>query len=289
MVGAVHCRQIETADLVRVIPLLTRGFERDREYWVRAVARLQAYPVLPGVPRYGYVLEHDGDLVGVLLLISSTVAEHGQSKIRCNVSSWYVDPSFRLYASVLAQRAMKNKGVTFFNVSPAEHTWKILEAQGFRRFADGQIVAIPILSRPTVTARIQVLGVEFPVQVDAGPDLEQGEIKVLWDHAGFGCLSLICETAEGRYPFVFGLHHRYGVIPVAHLVYCRSLQDFVRLASPIGRYLFRRGYGFVILDCNGPVAGIVGSHKAGRPRYAKGPDGMRIGDVAYSEQVVFGY
>jgi hypothetical protein len=241
------------------------------------------------MPGYGYVLDNDGDLVGVLLLICASVTRNGETTLRCDLSSWYVDPSYRTYGSMLAQRAAKHHDATYFNVPPAKHTWQILEAQGFRPFSDGRIVAVPMLSPSHGATKVRAISADMPGQVDAGADLEQGEITLLLDHADFGCLSLVCDTAEGRQPFVFGLHHRSGVIPVAHLVYCRDLADFVRLARPVGQHLLRRGYGFVILASNGPIEGLVGRYAAGRPRYFKGPDPLRIGDVAYSEEVVFGY
>jgi hypothetical protein len=289
MVSPVRCREIEISDLDRVIPLLTRGFDRPRDYWVRAVDRLTARRAPPGMPRFGYVLDADDNLVGVLLLICTSVTRDGETRIRCNLSSWYVDPTYRMYGSVLAQRAAKNDDVTYFNVSPARHTWGILEAQGFARFADGRTVTIPALSPPRTAAQVWTIRPDMPRQISAGSDLEQGEITLLLDHADLGCLSLVCETAEGRRPFVFGLHRRSGIIPVAHLVYCRDLDDFVRLARPIGQHLLRRGYGFVNLASNGPIEGLVGRYAGARPWYFKGPHQPRIGDVAYSEQVIFGY
>jgi hypothetical protein len=277
------------SDLDQVIPLLTRGFAQNREHWVWVMDGLTARPKVPGYPRYGYVLDHGGDLVGVILLIFTSVTKSGQTRVRCSVSSWYVDPSFRLYGSMLAYRAVKAKNVAYFNVTPAEHTWKILEAHGFRRFAEGRTVAAPILSRCRTAARVHAVSPNSPVPIAAGEDLEQGEIKLLLDHAGFGCMSLICETPDGRHPFVFGRDRRYGFLPVAHLVYCRSVEDFVRLAKPVGKYLARLGFGFVMLESNGPVKGLVGRHAGGRPRFTKGPDEIRPGDVAYSEQVMFGY
>lgn len=287
----VRVREIEETDLPQVVTVLTRGFERVRNqcYWQQAIARLATNRTPSGMPRFGYLLEHDQQVVGVLLMICTTVIKNGEPRIRCNVSSWYVDPSFRLYGTLLAQRAIKYPGVTFFNVSPARPTWTILEAQGFTRFAKGRTIAAPWLSqavdRSVVIHRVTA---NEPLALTIDPD--QVELDLLSDHAAYGCLSLLCETQDAISPFVFGLQYRLGLVPVAHLVYCRSLDSFVRMARPLGKHLLRRGFGLVILDSDGPIAGLVGKHFGGRPRYMKGLlDEIRIGDVAYSEQVMFGY
>src|SRR3982074_2382780 len=90
MGNSVRCREIEISDLDRVIPLLTRGFDRPRDYWVRTVDRLTSRRAPPGMPRYGYVPDNDDDLVRVLLLICASITRNGETKIRCNLSSWYV-------------------------------------------------------------------------------------------------------------------------------------------------------------------------------------------------------
>ena len=38
------------------------------------------------------------------------------------------------------------RDVTYINISPAPPTWPVVEAQGFRRFSEGQFFAVPALS-----------------------------------------------------------------------------------------------------------------------------------------------
>lgn len=112
-VPQVRCREIVEGDIDAIADLLTRGFSgRTREYWMRGLGRQRERTVPPGSPRYGYLLENDRGPVGVLLLLYSSRVEAGESTIRCNVSSWYVDPSFRIYATLLTSMAQKNKHVT---------------------------------------------------------------------------------------------------------------------------------------------------------------------------------
>jgi hypothetical protein len=63
----------------------------------------------------------------------------------------------------------------------------------------------------------------------------------------------------------------------------------VRFAGPIGRYLARRGRPLVIIDSNGPIAGLIGTFRRGSmPKYFKGPLRPRLGDLAYTEYAVLG-
>jgi hypothetical protein len=50
--------------------------------------------VLAGYPRHGLLLENDGTVVGATLTIYSNVPADAGFAIRCNLSSWYVEPEF---------------------------------------------------------------------------------------------------------------------------------------------------------------------------------------------------
>ncbi|PPQ33690.1 CBS domain-containing protein [Rhodopila globiformis] len=280
----IQCREIQADDFENVVALLNEGFG-PRNYRVDALQRLADHRTPPGLPKYGYVLKQDQTLVGVVLLIFTEIHIGGRSHIRCNVSSWYVRPAFRAYASLLAMQASRHRNVIFFNVTPAPHTWPTLEALGFTRFAAGYMVAVPLLGPAAVRAHVGKL----PPVIHPDRDLDQAEIDLLQQHQQYGCLSLICEADGQRFPFVFKLTRRHGGIRLALLVYCRDSETFVRFARPIGWFLLRRGCLLVKLDSNGPVPGLVGRYVDGRPKYRKGGDQVHLGDVAYSEEAMFQY
>jgi hypothetical protein len=235
-----------------------------------------------GCPKYGYLLESEGRTVGALLLIFARVGE--SAPVRCNVSSWYVEPAFRSYGPLLARCATRRKDVTYFNLTPAPSTWRMLKAEGYTQYAQGRLVAIPLLARPRLGASVRV--VDGPA--GDGSRLPQSEAKLLLDHARHGCASLVCDAAGEQHPFVFAFRGLRGVFPVARLVYCRGLEAFVRCAGPLGRFLARRGCLLVFLDANGPLPGLVAHYSDHSPKFYKGPCPMRAGDIAYSEQVMFG-
>ena len=282
----VRCRRIEDADAGHVADLLSRGFarRRPRPFWERVIACLATRANPANAPRYGYLLEHDGAAVGAILQIFANLHANGRDTTRCNVSSWYVEPAFRGYAPFLVAQALKQKDITYLNISSVPHTRPIVEMQGFLRFSNGIFVALPWLSRrPQVQTRIVTAAA-----VPQAP-FEQHERDLLQDHAEFGCMSLWCETPERAYPFVFRERRVKGLITCAQLIYCRDVADLVRFAQPLGTYLMRRGRPVVILDANGPVRGLVGKYfDQTMPKYFKGPAPPRLGDLAYTETALFG-
>jgi hypothetical protein len=282
----VRSRQITDPDIEGVVDLLARGFRlRPRGYWQRALEKLSSRQAPPDMPKFGYLLESGGDLVGVILLIYSSIPGSPAAKMRCNVSSWYVEPAFRGHASLLISQAIKNKNVTYVNVSPAMHTRPIVEAQGFSRYSEGQFVAAPALSMNGRGGAAKMIEVATP----PGVPIERAELDLLLAHKAYGCLSLWAVAAGQAHPFVFMPRLAKGCIPCAQLIYCRQIRDFVRLAGPIGRYLTARGRPLVIIDSNGPIPGLVGRYIEGKaPKYFKGPDRPHFGDLAYTEAVLFG-
>jgi hypothetical protein len=279
----VRCRQIGETDLDAVVDLLVEGFpSHTRAHWVEAMQRLTAHDTPAGYAKYGYLLECDGVVVGIVLLIFSKIDD--KAYVRCSVSSWYVRPPFRGYAALLASHAHRHREVVYSNMTPAPHTRPILAAQGYRLYCAGGFVAVPFLNGQSAEARVELAG----PWTEPGPDLTAAEIKRLLDHAGFGCLSVVVDSAEGRLPFVFLPRRRLG-IPYAYLAYCRDQVDFVRFAGILGRFLMRRRLPLVIVDADGPIAGLIGKYtRRAPPKYFKGPDPPRHGDWLYSERTMFG-
>ena len=119
-------------DIETVVDLLTRGFEvRSRHYWQRALIwRSNPHPTPAGCSEIRSPLESDGTTVGVILQIFSAIPTATGWRTRCNLSSWYVDPKFRSYASMLVSQAIKYQNVTYMNISPATHTRPIVESSG---------------------------------------------------------------------------------------------------------------------------------------------------------------
>lgn len=276
----VRCRAIADGDIEAVVQLLRRGFpSRAESYWRNGFARQRERPLPDGVPRYGFTLVGEEGPVGVVLLLYAVV----DGALRANLSSWYVDPAYRAQASLLVTMAIRRKDVTFINISPARNTWRTIEAQGFRRSTSGQFLGMPVLSRGSEPATVR----RFDPERDVLP-----ESDLLIDHARMGALCLVVEARGGLVPIVllpFRIRSGRVRLPIYQIIFCRSIETYVRLAGPIGRYLLRRGIAFVIHDADGPEPGLFGHYRADMgPKYALGPHPPRRGDLAYTERVIFG-
>src|ERR1700722_1591304 len=268
----IKLREITYADTGGVVNLLTSGFRgdrRSRDFWMRALKRLSEHATPDGFPKYGYLLECKGIPVGIILLIFSSVPVNGVERIRCSVSSWYVEPAFRFYASTLVSRALKHKDVTYFNITPRRHTHPILEAQGYVRYCAGRFLVVPGFSFSSYEYGCRVKAIASDMR--PGEDLPPSEMDLLLAHASYGCLSLTCSSADGNHPFVFMPRMKIGLVPYAYLAYCRDVEEFVRFAGPLGRFLANRGFPLVVLDANGPLPGLIGIYSGAFPKYYKGP------------------
>lgn len=280
----VACRPIDADDLPEIVDLLTEGFpERDRAYWERGLDRLARREPVGNFPRFGYLLALDGIIVGCLLLI---VSQDGQGNPRGNVSSWYVQPAYRSLASMLVSFVFRHKDLTLINISPATHTIPILEAQGYRRYVDGQVVAIPLLTTAGFGARVVAIGADE----NAPGLLPEPEMALLARHASWGCLSFVCRGEDGDAPFVFAKGRPLrGLLPAAQLVWCREIASVPRFSGAIGRHLIRHGLPVAFIDATGPLAGLPGAYRGDRAqKFWRGPHKPRLGDLADTELVVFG-
>ncbi len=289
----IRCREIRPDDLDATVALLERGFpERTESYWRRGLARQSARALPAGYPVYGYLLEADGRPVGVLLTLYTATDFRTETTVRCNLSSWYVEPAFRSYATLLDRMPFRDPGVTLFNVTPAPHTRAMHEARGFIRYGLGQMLAFPVLSRVETGSRVRVV-----TELDPLDDLDAGERALVRDHLSYGCVCLVWSDEDASHPLVFqrcrislGKLLLGATLPCLHLIYCASLVDLPRIAAVLGRVLLRRfAVPWILLDADAPVVGLPGRFFSGRaPRYARGPHPVGLGDLAYSEFVLFG-
>lgn len=270
---ALRNRAIEPVDLPALSQLLAEGFPtRCAADWLSVLEHLMTLSQQSHRLPIGFVLAGEEGPVGVLLTIRSPDGR------RCSLSSWYVRDEFRRFATMLVSMAVKDRSVTYLNISSERHTRPIIEAQGFRRYADGVVLALPSIGRGR--AKISY----------AAPATADAEEKVMAEaHAGFGCIVLWATVGGSAHPFVFSRRRIANRMTAAQVVYCPPDTDWRKVAGPLGRALLRRGLGCLLLDATGPVPGLPGRFMPGRmPKFARGTDVPRLGDLAWTEAAVFG-
>jgi hypothetical protein len=283
----IRCRQIVAGDFDNLANLLNRGFRaRSRDAWLEALERLSRRPAPERFPRYGYLLESGGRITGVLLTIFSEIPATDGSIAQCNISSWYVEPEFRGYAPLLTAQAQKYKDAAYINTSPADHTLPVIEAQGFRSFTNGLFVAVTAPTALSFGAKVHVFGSgRFPEG-----KLPDAEYRMLADHHDYGCLCLCCEAGGHYYPFIFRRRKVFrSLIPCAHLIFCRSIEELSRFAGPLTRTMLLKGMLVMTAGANGPIPDYSGRYFPGRtPMYYRGPEKPRSGNIPYTEGAIFG-
>ena len=282
----VRCREIETRDLSAILDLLTEGFpRRSRRYWSAGLQRLADRVGIPDQPRFGFLIEAGGEVVGCLLLIISEQEVDGQRVQRGNVSSWYVRPEFRFQAAMLVSVAFRLKGITFVNISPAPHTVPILLAQGYRQYVAGQAITLPVLSRHGVGARVERITPDDGRFVNVVPEMD-----LLRRHARLGCIAFVVIDGTHHEPFVFARRRIIRtIVPAAQLIWCRDVSAFARFAGALGRHLLRHGIIAVSCDSNGAPLDVPGAYREGNARkFYRGDDRPRLGDLADTELAIFG-
>jgi hypothetical protein len=287
-IDKVGCLEIAAEDLDAVADLLVRGFAgRTRNYWSQGLNRQAQREVPPGFPRFGYMLDHRGAPVGVLLLIYSTRGSDTNRSISCNLSSGYVEDAFRSYVPMLTGVAQRHKDVLYLNISPAYSTWPIIEARGFRSYCGGLFFSLPTLSRPQSGMRVETIRPDSPVV----EGLSEEDTTLLARHAADGCLSLACRMRDGHVSsfILHSMRIRGMWLPAMQLIYCRGVSEYFACASAIGRFLLKRGKISVALDANGPLKGPIGLYREplGR-KYFKGPQCPRLADLSDAELVIYG-
>ncbi|OJY02312.1 MAG: hypothetical protein BGP04_13530 [Rhizobiales bacterium 62-17] len=282
-----NCRSIAEADWEEVISCLCRGFpQRDRVYWTQALSRQSQMPAVADFPRYGFILEIEGKVVGVVLTIYVLHQGPEGEHVRCNLSSWYVDVDYRPYASKMIAVLLRQRTVTFINVSPAPDTRKVNEALGFRLFSKGQFAFLPVLSSMRSSYRVLEVKPDLPELAM----LPESERHMLAEHAALGCWSLLCVDQQAAYPFVLMPRKSWGgLVPTCQVIYCRDMAALSRCAGTLGRFLLRKGIFISLVDATAAVPNLVGRYFDDRGvKYVKGPNPPPLGDLTFTELVLFG-
>lgn len=273
----VRIREIGERDFPNMQRLFASGYSPDAYTWL--FQTLSSHPTPEGQPKFGYLMEVGGNVVGAIILVSSRIVVGQKSFVRCHLTALRVDPEFKGYGAFLMMKAKSNPDVTYVNLSAVPVSQPIIEAQGFVKYARGQFASIPILN----VLKSSEPGVRI-LESHQRPEsaFNQYEYDLMADHARYGCVSFWCATEGRAYPFVFKQRYVKRLIPAAQLIYCRDVTDVKRFAKQIGIVLAKHGLLLMLMDANGPMTGLAGKYFEGwLPRWYKGTQ-PRLGDIAYT-------
>ena len=231
-------REIQDTDRFELAALLTEGFpRRTLNGWRTALAILADRPAIGGFPRYGYCLEDAGHLQGVLLLLTATI----DGVTRSNLSSWYVRPRYRLFATLMHQRAVRTGASIYLNLSPAAHTLRKVETLGFRPYTGGTLIV-------DATSAIKMgNSIVRSIAPDEASTLDVEVRRSIAAHSRYGCNALLLEDDAGPMFALYRIKWLKRLIPAARFV----AGDPVRIAAsagPLMRTLLLRGIPIALID-----------------------------------------
>jgi hypothetical protein len=274
-----HIREITLADLPAVAAILHEGFpRRPLTYWQAAIANLQPRPEVAGFPRFGFVIEADNAIQGVILLLTADLGNGPRS----NLSSWYVRPAYRKFATFLFQRTLKMKGGIFLNLSPSDSALPIATTFGFKPYTAGviRLDARAALQRST--------GQVKPIHVSKLASLPSSLKGIAESHLGYGCAGLELQDVTGRGIALYRITVRKGLVPCAQFVF-GDPSRLMALAGPLMRTLLRLRIPTALIDSDGTESPIVGQFIKGRSiRFLRGSPAPATGDLLETELAIFG-
>lgn len=272
-------RQITPNDLSALAKLLTEGFPSSEiDYWRQALCRLSERPRVGDLPQYGLVLETDGALEGVMLMISSRI----EDAIFCNLSSWYIREPSRKYAALLFQRSLKFKDVTFTDCSPIPAILPIIETFGFKPYTGGT-VTLDLRHAARSSPPVKPLDAKALERID--PSLRATVEELL----SYGCEGFLAkDQSKNPVPLLFRTRKVKRVFPVARFVY-GDPSDIVNHTGAIMRVLLRRGIPVAFIDWPENTPARLGKllPRYG-VRYSRGSASMDVGNLSQTEVGIFG-
>jgi acetoacetyl-CoA synthetase len=222
----VEIRRATSEDIERICRFLEPAFAGTSVAFWRGVL---AYSWLPPSEKtdYGEVLIADGKVAGFFGAMYSDRQVRGRRERFCNVFAWYVHPEHRRHSIALVASLVRRPGVTFVNVTPADHVVPIFRRLGFTLTDTERVICRPF-SRRLLTrggGRVSVLPHDR-VTRDA---LEPAEFAIFQDHYGRTVRRTVFEAGGERCLIVSKRMYWSGVrYPRTDLYYVSNREFFER-------------------------------------------------------------
>ena len=144
-------------------------------------------------PNFGFLLENELGVQGVLGLLYSQRTIDGRIHRICNMSSWCVAQAHRRSSLALLRSMIDQEGHVFTNFSPTPGVATILERVGFQRLDIGKLIVFPGaggLPRAGVTV--------FRKAAEVRRRLEADERPIFADHSLYRCGQYVLEEGGHR-------------------------------------------------------------------------------------------
>jgi acetoacetyl-CoA synthetase len=221
---------------------------------VEQICRLMASPLVPAQfwrrmiayswlaaeekPDLGAVIAAGTEIVGYLGAMYSNRVVAGRQERFCNVFGWYVKPEYRHYSVSLLSFLVRRPGLTFFNVTPADHVLPIFKRIGFTLADEFRYVCKPGVGA-LVGSRSKVRVVR---EEDVNEDLLGSlQFQIFQDHFGHTIRRFVF-TAADEVCLIFTKRMYWSQVrfPRTEFYYASNPEFFARHFQSILPALLRR-------------------------------------------------
>jgi hypothetical protein len=227
------------------LKLLQQGFpHRSSKFWEDRVRRISSYNRHSGESSIGKLLLAAGKPVGIALEIvdQSRLADGKLHKI-VNLSSWYVDPTYRHQAALMLRDLVREEDVVYTDLTPSDRVVPMLPLLGFKPLNSG-IAAVALPSVAFGSAG----GAEVVSLAEAKPGAISPETRSrLERNIEAGAIGAVLTGDNVSCPLLF-VPRKLRRVPVAQLIYCEDNALLGRCLSPIARYLMKKGKLGLVID-----------------------------------------
>ncbi len=222
---------IRDEDLPEFCRFLRENLSRERsaEEWAKAFAQ----DWCPSKPNNGFLIRHQGRIVGGIGAIYAERPVRGRLERFCNITSWCVLDAFRAQSMRLAMAVAAQPGFHFTDLTPTEVVSKTLQFLKFKPMNERHAIW-PNLPWPLVRlGGIRVLS--DPAQI--GRLLAPDDAKAYRDHRHLPWLRHLAVGVTDAWCYVVWKRTRLKGITGAVIIALSDAELFLRCRMALGSYL----------------------------------------------------
>jgi len=222
---------IRDEDLPEFCRFLRENLSRERsaEEWAKAFAQ----DWCPSKPNNGFLIRHQGRIVGGIGAIYAERPVRGRLERFCNITSWCVLDAFRAQSVRLAMAVAAQPGFHFTDLTPTEVVSKTLQFLKFKPMNERHAIW-PNLPWPLVRlGGIRVLSDPAQIGLLLGPD----DAKAYRDHRPLPWLRHLAVGVADAWCYVVWKRTRLKGITGAVIIALSDAELFLRYRMALGSYL----------------------------------------------------
>lgn len=222
---------IRDEDLPEFCRFLSENLSRERsaEAWAKAFTQNWC----PGKPNHGFLIRHEGRIVGGIGAIYAERRVRGRSERFCNITSWCVLDAFRAQSMRLAMALTAQRGFHFTDLTPTEVVSKTLQFLKFKPMNERHAIW-PNLPWPFA----RLAGVRVVTDGEQiGQLLDADDGKAYRDHCHLPWLTHLAVGRTGAWCYVVWKRTRLKGITGAIIMALSEPELFLRYRLALSSYL----------------------------------------------------